>query len=274
MNWSTTLPRELWHEAKPLFCLCSLSLQPIRLLLWAETSSLLLLLPWTEHHLLLCFGLLIVAFISQCRNTLNSEDSLLFLSIVPSQRSIHVNTGLQIRSTLIWLSLKKKTWYLSLWSVCRFRDGGMFVRCLTRHWCSGVLVQRLGGRWPFSQTSAFRCVCFTPHLGANPEGSDRLPRDRRRLHQQQLWQWFLSGSTHRAERDREREQNIKNKTPKSYFCIQQTYGAAVAFYSVTVLLFELQKAAVEAARVCQRCQHVLQSLLESCLLCCFLSLCR
>lgn len=106
MNWSTTLPRELWHEAKPLFCLRSLSLQPIRLLLWAETSSLLLL-PWTEHHLLLCFGLLIVAFISQCRNTLNSEDSLLFLSIVPSQRSIHVNTGLQIRSTLIWLSLKK-----------------------------------------------------------------------------------------------------------------------------------------------------------------------
>ena len=79
--------------------------QPIRLLLWAENSSLLLLLlPWTEHHLLLCFGLLIVAFSSQCRNTLNYEDSLLFLSIVPSQRSFHVNTGLQIRSTLIWLS--------------------------------------------------------------------------------------------------------------------------------------------------------------------------
>ena len=59
----------------------------------------------------------------------------------------------------------------------------------------------------------------------------------------------FSLAAHTEQKEREREQNIKNKTPKSYFCIQQTYGAAVAFYSVTVLLCELQKAAVEAACV-------------------------
>lgn len=40
------------------------------------------------------------------------------------------------------------------------------------------------------------CVCVTPHLGGSPGGSDGLPRDRPRLHKQQLWQWFHCGGTH------------------------------------------------------------------------------